>query len=90
MPISVKLDDEMTERVQHLAGLRRRSTHWIVREAIGQYVVREESRESFRREALASLQAFQETGRHLTGEETRNWLASWGTDGEAEPPGCHE
>lgn len=88
--ISVKLDDAMKERVQHLAGLQRRSTHWIVREAIAEYVDREEARESFKQEALASWQAFQETGRHLTGQETRNWLATWGTDDEKEAPECHE
>jgi predicted transcriptional regulator len=89
MAASVKIDDDLKERIQHLAGLRQRSAHWIMREAIQQYVEREEARESFRQEALASWQAYRETGRHLTGQEARAWLDTWGTGDEKEAPGCH-
>lgn len=58
---SIKLDDEMKQRIQKLAGLRRRSAHWILREAIAQYVEREEARESFKQEARESWTEFQET-----------------------------
>jgi predicted transcriptional regulator len=90
MATTLKIDDELKGRVQHLAGLRRRSPHWIMREAIEQYVEREEARESFKQEALASWTAYQETGRHLTGQEVRTWLSTWGTDAETELPNCHE
>lgn len=90
MPTSVKIDDDLKGRVQHLAGLRRRSAHWIMREAIVQYVEREEARESLRQEALASWSEYQETGRHLTGQEVRDWLDSWGTENEKAAPECHE
>ena len=50
----------------------------------------EEARESFCQEAMASWLAYKETGRHLTGEEVRAWLNTWGTETEAEPPECHE
>ena len=89
-PTTVKLDAELKGRVQQLAELRRRSAHWIMREAIEQYVEREEKRENFRQEALASWVAFQETGRHLTGVQVREWLKRWGTDNEAAPPECHK
>ena len=90
MATSVKLDDAMLDRVRNLAGLRERTPHWIMREAICQYVEREEVRESFEREALASWTAYQETGRHLSGGEIRSWLETWGTDLEVELPECHE
>ena len=90
MATSIKIDDELKGRIQHLAGLRQRSSHWIMREAITQYVEREEARESFKQEALASWAAYQETGRHLTGQEIRTWVGSWGTDAETELPKCHD
>ncbi|MHB1591439.1 MAG: CopG family ribbon-helix-helix protein [Sulfuricella sp.] len=90
MATSIKIDDELKGRVQHLAGLRQRSAHWIMREAIAQYVDREEARESFKQEALASWAEYQETGRHLTGKEVRTWLNTWGTEAETELPQCHE
>lgn len=61
-----------------------------MREAIAQYVSREEARDSFKQEALASWKTYKETGRHLTGEEVRAWLETWGTDSEAAMPDCHE
>jgi predicted transcriptional regulator len=90
MATSIKIDDELKGRVQQLAALRQRSAHWIMREAIAQYVAREEARESFKQEALASWVEYQETGRHLTGKETRNWLNTWGTAAEAKLPKCHK
>jgi predicted transcriptional regulator len=90
MATSVKLDDDLIDRVRRLAEVRQRSPHWIMREAIREYVAREEARESFRQEAMASWSAYQETGRHLAGEEVRAWLSRWGTETEAESPECHE
>lgn len=90
MATSLKIDDQLKSRVQRLAGQRRRSAHWIMLEAIEQYVEREEARESFREEAEAAWHAWQETGRHLTGQEVRAWLSTWGADDETALPECHE
>jgi predicted transcriptional regulator len=90
MAVSVKLDEDLKGRVQLLAKARQRSSHWVMHEAIRQYVEREEARESFRQEALASWAAYQETGRHVTGAEVRAWLDTWGGDTESAAPDCHE
>lgn len=90
MATSVKLDDELKSRIQRLADSRHRLAHWIMCEAIRNYVDREEARESFTQEALASWKAYQETGRHLAGQEVRDWLNTWGIDKETEIPQCHE
>lgn len=89
MATSIEIDDELKARIQELAGRRRRSPHWLMLEAIEQYVVREEARDSFLREAEASWEAFQETGRHVTGQEVRHWLSSWGTEDEKPVPDRH-
>lgn len=89
MAISVKIDDELKSRVQRLAENRRRSSHWIMHEAIEQYVEREEARADFRAEAQESWKVYQETGLHLTGQEVRDWLHKWGSDEETEIPACH-
>ena len=90
MATSLKIDDALKSRVQRLAAQRRRSAHWIMLEAIQQYVEREEARESFKQEALASWTAYQETGRHLTGQEVGTWLNAWGTEEEKAVPECHK
>jgi len=90
MATSIKLDDELKRRIQYLADSRNRSAHWIMREAIREYVEREEARERFKQESLTSWKSYQETGRHLTGQEVGEWLNTWGTDEEKEIPPCHE
>ena len=89
-PTSIKLDDNMKKRVQHIADSRKRSSHWIMREAIAQYVEREEKREAFRRDTLEAWEEFQETGLRATAEEVDRWLASWGSEDEEPAPECHK
>lgn len=86
---SIKLDDTLKGRVQTLAEARRRSAHWIMREAIAQYVEREEKRETFRQDAIRAWEDYQRTGLHLTFEEADAWLAKLEAGEEAEPPKCH-
>jgi predicted transcriptional regulator len=90
LPVSIKLDAVQREKLKKLAEARDRKPHYLMREAIQQYLEREEARESFKQEALASWREYQETGLHLTGEEVDRWLATWGTDEESEAPACHE
>jgi predicted transcriptional regulator len=72
---SLKLDVEIKERVRRLASARRRSPHWVMREAIQEYVEREEKREQFRQDALAAWAHYQTTGLHASAEEADAWLA---------------
>jgi predicted transcriptional regulator len=90
MATSVKIDDNLKQRIQHLAEIRHRSAHWIMHEAIQDYVTREEAKESFKQEAIASWKAYQETGLHLKGSEVQTWLKSWGNNSKKEDPQCHE
>jgi predicted transcriptional regulator len=87
---SIKLDDETKRRVQELARMRRRSTHWLLREAVAQYVEREERREQFRQAALSAWAEHQATGSHVTAEEADAWLAGLEAGEDAEPPVCHD
>lgn len=89
MAVSVKLDDNLRERIQSLAESKQRSAHWIMREAIKDYVTREEARRAFDQESLESLAEYEATGLHLTGEEIFAWMETWGTDEESDPPPCH-
>lgn len=86
---SLKLDFELKERVQRLAQARRRSAHWILREAVEQYVGREEKREQFRAAALAAWNDYQATGLHATAEEADAWLAKLESGEDSEAPECH-
>lgn len=89
MAVSVKLDEEMRERIQSLAESKQRSAHWVMREAIRTYVEKEEARRSFIADAEEAWLEYKETGLHLTWDEVETWMSTWGTDDEQEPPECH-
>ena len=88
-PVAVRLDDPLKARIRTLADQRRRPMHWLMREAIEQYVTREEQRESFRQEALDAWNHYQTTGLHVTHVEAEAWLAELEAGNDIEPPACH-
>jgi len=88
-PVPVKLDSEIRERIAKLAKSRKNSAHALMREAIYEYVEREEKRDSFYQETLKAWVEYKENGLHLTSEEVIEWLESWGTENEKEMPVCH-
>ena len=88
-PVAVRLDDPLKARIRVLADQRRRPMHWLMREAIEQYVTREELRESFRQEALDAWNHYQTTGLHVSHAEADTWLAELEAGNDVEPPACH-
>ncbi len=86
---SLKLDSAMKGRVQRLAAALRRSPHWVMREAVEQYVEREEKRERLRQDALAAWAEYQTTGLHVTAGEADAWLAKLEAGKRAAIPKCH-
>jgi len=47
---------------------------------------RRRAREAFTDEAIQACAEYLETGRHLSGQEVRDWLESWGTAAEMDLP----
>jgi predicted transcriptional regulator len=86
---SVTLDAETRARVQRLASLRRRSAHWVMQEAIEQYLEREERQERLRQQAYAAWEEYSATGLHVTADEADAWLATLEAGDDVEPPACH-
>lgn len=88
-PVAIKIEPEIRARIKRLAEARQRTPHWLMREAISQYLEREEKRESFRQDALLAWNEYQATGLHVTMEEAEAWLAKLEAGKDAEPPQCH-
>ncbi len=88
-PVAIKIDPEIKERVKRLAEARHRTPHWLMREAITQYVEREEKREAFRQDGIKAWNHYQATGLHVTAEEADAWLAKLEAGQDDEPPECH-
>ena len=88
-PVAIKIDEDIRARVKRLADARQRTSHWLMREAITQYVDREEKREAFRRDTLKAWEAFRESGLHVTADEADAWMAQLEQGHDVEPPDAH-
>ena len=84
--IVVSVDQEMYDKIERLAYARQLTRHQVVKEAVDQYLDREEKREAFRQETLKSWQEHEETGMHVDADEVVAWLKTWGEDAEVTPP----
>ena len=89
-PVAIKIDQNTRERIKKLADARQRTSHWLMREAISQYVEREEKRVAFRQDAVNAWKEYQETGLHVSGEEVVGWLSTWGEENEQPVPLCRK
>jgi predicted transcriptional regulator len=75
--------------MKKLAEAKHRTPHWLMREAIEQYVEREEKRETFRQDGIRAWEAYQATGLHVTHAEADAWLEQLEAGNDVEPPKCH-
>lgn len=88
-PAAVNLDDDLATRLERLASARHRSADGMMREAIAQYVTREEKRDSMWNEALQAWDAYRMDGLHVTATEADAWLARLEAGEEAIIPDLH-
>jgi len=88
-PVAIKIDEDTRNRVKRLAEARQRSSHWMMLEAIRQYVEREEKREAYRQDGINAWNEYQITGLHVSQEEADTWLAQLEAGKDVEPPECH-
>lgn len=88
-PVSLKIDEDTKARLKRLADARHRTSRWLMREAITQYVDREEKREAFRQDAIKAWEEFRSDGLDVTADEADAWLAQLERGNDIEPPACH-
>ncbi|WP_440225050.1 CopG family ribbon-helix-helix protein [Dokdonella sp. MW10] len=75
MATSIKLDPLEHDRLRALAKARQRTPHYLMREAIREFLVREEAREAIRERARAAWSELdQARPTELVTDETREWL----------------
>ena len=72
--LGVKVEDDLRERLKMLAELKDRSTHWLIKKAIEQYLSREETYERERREDLERWERYQLSGNAVSNDQATAWL----------------
>lgn len=85
-PVAIKIDEDIKIRIKNLAEARNRTSHWLMREAIIQFVEREEKRESFRHDTLMAWEAYRARGLYASANEVDTWLNQLEQGNDIEPP----
>jgi predicted transcriptional regulator len=88
--VSVKLDQDDKNRIASLSLSKNRTPHYLMKEAIREYIVREEARQSLIDEAKASWEEHRQTGSHIMLEEFGSWVSSLEKHPKNSMPPCHE
>jgi predicted transcriptional regulator len=84
--MGVKLDEETRGRLKSLGESRQRSAHWLMREAIREYLEKEEAIEARNREADEAWADYKRSGKFVSHEAMVAWLDTWGSDQDQEGP----
>ena len=83
---AVKLDESTYDRLKALGESRRRAPHWLMKEAINQFLDREEEAENRKKDTLERIARFEQTGESIPFETVDAWLSTWGSENEAKCP----
>ena len=70
----IKLDSEIIQRLETLAGVRDRTLHWLMKNAIELYLEREENYEREKAEDLHRWEQYQLTGHSISHDKATSWL----------------
>ena len=87
--VTIKLDAADRDRIAILAGTKKRTPHYLMKEAILDYVKKEEARQNFIAAAELSFEHYKETGLHFTLEEFSTWVDQVEQNPAAPVPACH-
>ena len=87
--VTIKLDAADRNRIESLASAKKRTPHYLMKEAILDYVKKEEARQNFIAAAQSSFEHYKETGLHITLDEFSAWVDQVQQDPGAPVPPCH-
>jgi predicted transcriptional regulator len=82
---TVRLQPEVEEGLEAMAGKLQRSKSWLINQAIREYVERQQQEQSRWQETLKAMESVAQ-GKVVSGEAMHAWLRSWGEATELPPP----
>lgn len=88
-PLSIKLNIGIHERLKIIAKEKRRSVHWLMKEAVEKYLLEQEEEFALQKECEESYREYIETGLHLSEKEVLDWVARWKPVCIPRAPDCH-
>jgi len=74
--VAVKLEDDIKERIQNLGEIKERSSHWLMKRAILDYLEKEELIEKEKQEDKQRWENYAQTGEVIKHTDMKDWLKS--------------
>ncbi|MFY9259642.1 MAG: ribbon-helix-helix protein, CopG family [Gallionella sp.] len=87
--VTIKLDASYRDRLKSLAITKKRTSHYLMKEAIERYLKVEEAQQAILQSVDDSVAHFEATGLHITHEEVKAWAEALKTNRHAQLPACH-
>lgn len=87
--VTVKLDEKDRGRLQALSTFSKRSSHFLMKEAIQAYLDKAEAERAVLDRVDAGINHYEATGLHITLDEMRTWAKSIRLDRNTQLPACH-
>lgn len=82
---SVRLQPDLEDQLQTMAGTLQRSKNWLINQAIREFVQRQALADKRWTQTLVAIESAAQ-GKVVAGSEVHDWLASWGKPDELAPP----
>ena len=86
-PMSIKLPTQLKTRLNKLGKLKQRTPHWLMKEAIENYLNEEEQTEKLKQETIGRWQEAEQE-QFVENNRIISWLETWGKDKEQGRPEC--
>jgi predicted transcriptional regulator len=82
---SVRLQDEVEQDLQAIAGTLHRSKSWLINQAVKEFIDRQKLEQIRWQETLQAMESVAQ-GHVVSGEAVHTWMKSWGASDELPPP----
>jgi predicted transcriptional regulator len=82
---TVRLQPEVEERLNTMAGKLRRSKSWLINQALSEFIERQALEQSRWQDTLKAMESVAQ-GKVVSGEAVHTWLQSWGSSNELQSP----
>lgn len=72
--VAIRLDDDIKARLETLAEVHDRSPHYLMKEAIEEYVDEKEAENSIYNALLERWREYELTGETIAGDSVKTWI----------------
>jgi len=82
---TVRLQAEVEQHLETIAGRLHRSKGWVINQALSEYIEKQQREQERWQQTLEAMESATQ-GKMVDASEVHSWLNNWGTDNEQDAP----